>query len=243
MPLVADYARKFGVYDDMLPVLSMALGAGETTLMRMTGAYAMIANGGRRVTPRSSTASRTATATPSTGTTNASAAAATPTVGQPARADPYRSPPHRARCHDLLSDHLSDGGRDPARHRHRVEGSRAPVAGKSGTTNEEKDAWFMPSPPTWWWVCIWATTGPSPWQGATGGVLTAPVVRDFMKTALADKPAIPFRVPPGIKLVRINPKTGLRAGPGENSILEGFKPGTAPPDSYRSSAPATPRWA
>ncbi len=53
-----------------------------------------------------------------------------------------------------------------------------------------------------------------------------------MKTALADRPAIPFRVPPGIKLVRINPKSGLRAGPGENAILEAFKPGTAPPDSY-----------
>ncbi|MPT22477.1 MAG: hypothetical protein E2577_05370, partial [Starkeya sp.] len=43
---------------------------------------------------------------------------------------------------------------------------------------------------------------------------------------------VPFRVPPGIKLIRINPKTGLRAGPGEASILEAFKPGTAPPDSY-----------
>ncbi|HEY9214810.1 MAG TPA: hypothetical protein VIQ29_18420, partial [Ancylobacter sp.] len=42
----------------------------------------------------------------------------------------------------------------------------------------------------------------------------------------------PFRVPPGIKLIRINPKSGLRAGPGEGAILEAFKPGTAPPDSY-----------
>ena len=54
-----------------------------------------------------------------------------------------------------------------------------------------------------------------------------------MKVALADKPAVPFRVPPGIKLIRIDPKTGMRAGPGtERAILEAFKPGTAPPDSY-----------
>ena len=46
-------------------------------------------------------------------------------------------------------------------------------------------------------------------------------------------PGVPFRVPPGIKLIRIDPKTGMRAGPGtERAILEAFKPGTAPPDSY-----------
>ena len=68
---------------------------------------------------------------------------------------------------------------------------------------------------------------------ATGGHLAAPVVRDFLKVALADKPPIPFRVPPGIKLIRVDAKTGMRAGPGDTKvILEAFKPGTAPPDSY-----------
>ncbi len=68
---------------------------------------------------------------------------------------------------------------------------------------------------------------------ATGGGLAAPIVRDFMKVALADKPPIPFRVPPGIKLIRVNAKTGMRAAPGDtNVILEAFKPGTAPPDNY-----------
>jgi Membrane carboxypeptidase/penicillin-binding protein len=51
MPLIADYARLFGIYDDMQPVLAMALGAGETTNMRMTAAYATIANGGRKIVP------------------------------------------------------------------------------------------------------------------------------------------------------------------------------------------------
>ncbi len=51
MPLVADYAKRFGVYDDMLPVLAMSLGAGETTVLRMTAAYSMLANGGRRIRP------------------------------------------------------------------------------------------------------------------------------------------------------------------------------------------------
>jgi penicillin-binding protein 1A len=61
--------------------------------------------------------------------------------------------------------------------------------------------------------------------------LAAPVVRDFLKVALANQPAVPFRVPPGIKLIRIDPKSGLRASPGGPAILEGFKPGTAPPDA------------
>jgi penicillin-binding protein 1A len=60
------------------------------------------------------------------------------------------------------------------------------------------------------------------------------VVADFLKVALADKPAVPFRVPAGIKLIRIDAKTGMRVGPGQTGgvILEAFKPGTAPPDSY-----------
>ena len=64
-------------------------------------------------------------------------------------------------------------------------------------------------------------------------IVAAPIVRDFLKVALADKPPIPFRVPPGIKLIRVDAKTGMRAGPGDTrAILEAFKPGTAPPDSY-----------
>jgi penicillin-binding protein 1A len=69
---------------------------------------------------------------------------------------------------------------------------------------------------------------------ATGGGLAAPIVADFLKVALADKPAVPFRVPSGIKLIRVDAKTVMRVGPGAEGriILEAFKPGTAPPDSY-----------
>lgn len=52
--------------------------------------------------------------------------------------------------------------------------------------------------------------------------------------ARADKPAVPFRVPAGIKLIRVDSRTGMRVGPGASGhvILEAFKPGTAPPDNY-----------
>jgi penicillin-binding protein 1A len=55
-----------------------------------------------------------------------------------------------------------------------------------------------------------------------------------MKLALKDKPDVPFRVPPGIKLISVDPRTGQRSS-GAGTILEAFKPGTAPPDSYSST--------
>ena len=109
-----------------------------------------------------------------------------------------------------------------------------PIAGKTGTTNEEKDVWFIGFSPDI--VCGVYMGYDKPrhiGRLATGGHLAAPVVRDFLKVALADKPPIPFRVPPGIKLIRVDAKSGMRAGPGDTQvILEAFKPGTAPPDSY-----------
>jgi penicillin-binding protein 1A len=109
-----------------------------------------------------------------------------------------------------------------------------PVAGKTGTTNDYKDAWFIGyTPDIVVGVYIGYDKPRTLGRGETGGRLAAPVVKDFMKVALADKPAVPFRVPPGIKLIRVDLKTGMRAGPGtEKAILEAFKPGTAPPDSY-----------
>ena len=66
----------------------------------------------------------------------------------------------------------------------------------------------------------------------TGGVVAAPIVRDFLLDALKDKPAVPFRVPPGIKLVRIDRHTGARATAEDaDSIVEAFKPNTDPADS------------
>jgi penicillin-binding protein 1A len=109
-----------------------------------------------------------------------------------------------------------------------------PIAGKTGTTNDYKDAWFVGfSPDLVVGVYLGYDKPRSMGDGETGGSVAAPVFTDFMKQALADKPAVPFRVPPGIKLIRINPSTGMRASSGDPKvILEAFKPGTAPADSY-----------
>jgi penicillin-binding protein 1A len=110
-----------------------------------------------------------------------------------------------------------------------------PIAGKTGTTNDEKDAWFIGfSPDIVVGIYIGYDKPRHLGSKATGGVLAAPIARDFLKLALAEKPAIPFRVPAGIKLIRVDAKSGMRAGPGDGggTILEAFKPGTAPPDNY-----------
>jgi len=112
-----------------------------------------------------------------------------------------------------------------------------PIAGKTGTTNEAKDAWFVGFSPDVAVAIYMGYDKPRPLgkgNAATGGHLAAPIARDFLKLALADKPAVPFKVPAGIKLIRVVSKTGMRAGPGETAgtILEAFKPGTAPPDNY-----------
>ncbi|MGI9406642.1 MAG: penicillin-binding transpeptidase domain-containing protein, partial [Hyphomicrobiaceae bacterium] len=113
----------------------------------------------------------------------------------------------------------------------RVKAVGKPIAGKTGTTNEEKDAWFVGYSPD---LVVGVYVGfdqPKPMgKGETGGSVASPIFRDFMKMALADKPAVPFRRPPGIKLIRVDRTTGTRASGGD-TILEAFKPENEPPDS------------
>ena len=114
-------------------------------------------------------------------------------------------------------------------------GFNRPMAGKTGTTNDQKDAWFVGfTPDLVIGVYIGYDKPRNLGRTATGGHLAAPIARNFMNLALADKPAAQFRIPAGIKLVRVDSKTGMRAAPGQTSgtILEAFKPGTAPPDNY-----------
>lgn len=116
----------------------------------------------------------------------------------------------------------------------KVKAVGKPIAGKTGTTNDEKDAWFVGFSPD---LVVGVFVGydqPAPMgRGQTGGQVAAPIFIDFMKVALADQPPKEFQVPPGISLIPIDRRTGLRAsGSGEGVILEAFKPGTAPPTTY-----------
>ncbi|MGQ3675189.1 penicillin-binding protein 1A [Xanthobacter sp. TB0139] len=237
MPIISEYAKRFGVYDNMPPLLSYSLGAGETTLLRMVGAYAMIANGGRKVTPSliDRIQDRYGHTIYRHDERECQGCEAEKWEGQdePTLIDrrPMVLDPMTAYQITSMMEGVVQRGTGT-----RLKAVGKPVAGKTGTTNEEKDAWFIGFTPEMVVGVYIGYDRPRPMgRGSTGGVLAAPVVRDFMKDALEDRPAIPFRVPPGIKLVRIDRKSGQRAEKGGNTILEGFKPGTAPPDSYSVS--------
>ena len=105
-----------------------------------------------------------------------------------------------------------------------------PLAGKTGTTNEGRDVWFMGfSPDLVAGVYLGFDQPRSLGEKATGGRYSAPIFRDFMMEALKNEPATPFRVPPGIRLVRVDYYSGERAAPGAGKVIwEAFKPGTEP---------------
>jgi penicillin-binding protein 1A len=235
MPLIGEYAKRFGVYDNLPPYLSFALGAGETTLLRMVGAYAMFDNGGRKIQPtlidriqdryghtiykHDSRECRGCDA-------DKWADQSEPTLID--KRERVLDPMTAYQITSIMEGVVQRGTATV------VKEVGKPIAGKTGTTNDEKDAWFIGfSPDLVVGVYLGYDKPRHLGRGATGGVLAAPIVRDFMKVALADKPAVPFRVPPGIKLIRVDPRTGMRAGPGDQRvILEAFKPGTAPSDNY-----------
>jgi penicillin-binding protein 1A len=238
MPLIADYAKRFGVYDDLPPYLSFALGAGETTLLRMVTAYAMIDNGGRKIKPTliDRIQDRYGQNVYKHDQRECIGCDAGKWENQPEpslvdRREQVVDPMTAYQMTSIMEGVVIRGTAGSAGFQKEVG---KPVAGKTGTTNEEKDAWFIGFTPD---IVVGVYIGydkPKPLgRGMTGGVLAAPIVKDFMKVALKDKPAVPFRVPPGIKLVRVNLATGARAQPGDQRvILEAFKLGTAPPDSY-----------
>jgi penicillin-binding protein 1A len=236
MPLIAEYSRRFGVYDDMLPVLSMSLGAGETTVMRMTAAYSIFANGGRRIKP--TLIDRIQDRSGRTIYRHDDRQCETCTAeGWKAQNEP-KLVDNREQVLDPLTAYQVTSMLEGVVQRGTAQVIKSvgkPLAGKTGTTNDAKDVWFVGfSPDLAVGVYLGYDQPKSLGNSATAGQYAAPVFRDFMQLALKDKPATPFRVPPGIKLIRISASTGMRAGSGEGGgvILEAFKPGTAPPDSY-----------
>ena len=235
MPLIGEYAKRFGVYDNLPPYLSFALGAGETTLLRMVGAYAMFDNGGRKIQP--TLIDRIQDRYGSTIYKHDSRECRDCDAEKWANQSEPVLVDKRERVLDPMTAYQITSMMEGVVQRGTatvVKDVGKPIAGKTGTTNDEKDAWFIGfSPDLVIGVYLGYDKPRHLGKGATGGALAAPVARDFLKVALADKPAVPFRVPAGIKLIRIDPKTGMRAGPGDQRvILEAFKPGTAPPDNY-----------
>jgi penicillin-binding protein 1A len=231
METVVEYAKRFGVVDDLQPLLSMSLGSAETTLMRMTTAYAMLVNGGKRVRPTlidkiqdrtGKTIFRHDRRDCDTCRDTEWNAEVEPSL--PDNRDQIADPKTAYQIVSMLEGVVKRGtGR-------RINAIGKPLAGKTGTTNDSRDTWFVGFSPD---LAVGVYVGfdnPTPLgKGETGSSVAAPVFKKFMEEALKNQPAIPFRVPPGLQLVRIDPATGRPARAGtRRAILEAFLPGTVP---------------
>jgi len=105
-----------------------------------------------------------------------------------------------------------------------------PIAGKTGTTDDSRDAWFVGfTPDLVVGVFVGFDQPKSLGDREQGASAALPIFIQFMEAALEDQPATPFRVPPGVRLVRVDAETGLLPGPStEVAILEAYLPGTEP---------------
>ncbi len=108
------------------------------------------------------------------------------------------------------------------------------LAGKTGTTNANTDAWFVGFSNDLVAGVFVGFDNPRPLgYKETGSSVAAPIFKDFMKKVLDNTPDLPFRRPAGIKLISVNPRTGLKVSSNQKgSILEAFKPGQLPNLNY-----------
>lgn len=232
MEKIADLCRAFGITDNLPHMLSMAIGAGETTLLRMASAYAIFVNGGKKITPtvidrvqdRTGKTVYVHDTRPCDGCGPMIPWKQQETPDIPDMREQVADPRHMYQMVSMLEGVVLRGTgamiRDVGR----------PVAGKTGTTNESKDAWFIGFTPD---LVVGVYIGfdePRPMgRQETGSRVAAPVFKEFISTALKDEPPVPFRVPEGIRLVLIDPATGTRATPmTEKPLLEAFIAGTEP---------------
>ena len=245
MDKVAAYAKKFGVIDRLDPVLSMSLGAGETTLLKMTMGYAMLVNGGKRVTP--SLIDRIQDRHGKTIYRHDARACVGCVEGEADVKNLPMLPDTREQVEDPRTAYQMVSMLQGVVQRGtgiRIASLGKTLAGKTGTTNDYTDAWFVGfSPDLVVGTYIGFDNPKTLGKDETGSSVAVPIFRDFMEAALKDQPAIPFRIPPGIRLVRVNAANGQLASASERgTILEAFKPGTEPSgrDSVLDGSSADP---
>ena len=234
MERIAEVSKRLGIIEDLQPVLSMSLGAGETTLLRMVRGYATFVNGGKQVTP--SFIDRIQNRHGKTVARNDRRPCEycgpliewenqeTPQL--PDIREQILDPRHAYQMVSIMEGAVERGTAM------RLRSLRRPLAGKTGTTNEAKDTWFIGFTPDLVVGIYIGFDRPRPMgRQETGSRVAVPIFQEFMEAALEDTPPVPFRVPPGVRLVQINAADGTRARPhSENTIWEAFLHGTEPSD-------------
>jgi penicillin-binding protein 1A len=226
-------AEDFGVADKMEPYLANAIGSVDTTLMRMTSAYAQFVNGGKkihatiidRIEDRNGKTIFSHDTRPCPGCGPlAEWKDGTPTPAIPDNRQQLADPRYVYQIVSMLEGVVQRGTG------HELAKLNRPLAGKTGTTNESKDVWFIGfSPDLVCGVFVGYDEPSSLGRHETGATTSVPIFGEFMKEALADTPPTPFRVPPGIRKVLINAETGALAKAGDQkTIWESFVEGTEP---------------
>ena len=234
METVAAYAERFGVYDRMAPFLANSLGSEETTLYQMVSAYAMFANGGERVEPTlvdrvqdrfGRTVYRHDQRTCNDCT-------------QLASLDPGFGPrivSNRAQIMDPITAYQLTSMMEGVVQRGTAAGAinlPVPIAGKTGTTNDAKDVWFIGFSSNIAAGCYIGYDQPrSLGRGAFGSSMCGPVFQDFMSEAIKKYGGGKFEVPPGGYFIKIDRFTGARLSDdatGPNVVAEYFREGEDP---------------
>ncbi len=201
------YLGRFGFQGPMQRNLSLALGSAEVTPLELATAYTVFPNGGKIVTPLFVTR-------------------ITDHEGQVLETNEIEEreviPPTTAyMVTSMMQDVVRRGtGRS-------VRGLGQPTAGKTGTTNDLHDAWFMGFTPKML-ASVWVGFDNKRPLRETGGRIAAPIWKSFMKEAVRDQPRQEFAIPEGLKCVHIDRFTGVRSAAGGDGILECFRAGTEP---------------
>lgn len=229
------YADRFGIYDQMDPVLAMSLGSGETTVMRMVSAYSVIANGGKQVNPTlidriQNRYGETIFKHEERICENCNAPEWNGQA-EPILIDDRQQVLDPMTAYQITS--MMEGVVQRGTAARAVNQDRE-IAGKTGTTNDEKDAWFVGFTPNLVAGLYVGFDQPtSLGHHGTGGGLAAPIFNTFMTDALKQLPKENFIEPDGMTNVLVNRSTGMRAsGSGAGVIAEAFKPGTGPAEAF-----------
>ncbi|OYD17487.1 hypothetical protein CH333_00790 [candidate division WOR-3 bacterium JGI_Cruoil_03_44_89] len=218
---VVKYARMMGIKTKLIPVISLALGSNSVTLQEMVTGYATIANGGYRVKPY--------IIEKITNERDEALYGARPYEERVLREE-------TAYVMTSLLESVAEYGTGSGMKR---MGFRRPAAGKTGTTNEWKDAWFIGFTPEL--ICgVWVghDKPDTIMKGGTGAALALPIWTEFMKRALSDKPVSNFIMPSGVVRCRVCKESGLLPVEGCRELVdEVFIRGTEPKETCDIHSP------
>ena len=231
MDTVAVYAERFGVYQPMKPFLANSLGAQETTLFKMVAAYAMFANGGERVEP--TLVDRVQDRFGKTIYRHDQRKCADCQLASLSMGVAPRIVSDRDRVMDAITAYQLTSMMQGVIQRGTGRGITlpVPVAGKSGTTNDAKDVWFIGYTSNVVAGCYIGYDQPRSLGSESGGGLCGPVFQEFMTKAVAKYGGTEFAVPPGGYFQKIDRFTGAilyEDATGDNVVAEFFRDGQVP---------------